>query len=33
MRKFNKKYDKAEKVSQNINSKLLKESNSLPHIF
>ena len=33
LRKFNKKYDKAEKVYQNINAKLLKESNSLPQIF
>ena len=33
LRKFNKKYDKAEKAYQNINAKLLKESNSLPQIF
>ena len=33
MRKFNKKYDSAEKVYQNIKIQLLKESNSLPQIF
>ena len=33
LRKFNKKYDKAEKASKKINAKLLKESNSLPYIL
>ena len=33
LRKFNKKYDKAEKASKKINDKLLKESNSLPYIL
>ena len=33
LRKFNKKYDKAEKAYQKINAKILKESNSLPYIL
>ena len=33
MRKFNKKYDNAEKIYQNIKVQLLKENNSLPQIF
>ena len=33
MRKFNKKYDSAEKAYQNIKNQLLKKSNSLPQIL
>lgn len=33
MRKFNKKYDSAEKAYQNIKIQLLQKNNSLPHIF
>ena len=33
LRKFNKKYDSAEKVYQKINVQLLQKSNSLPQIF
>ena len=33
MRKFNKKYDSAEKASQNIKIHLLKNNTSLPYIL
>ena len=33
LRKFNKKYDSAEKAYQNIKVQLLQKNNSLPHIF